>query len=118
MWHLAGLPGWGWLVTLVLIPLSVPLAADRARSLGHALVSGFLVTRRGSLVRRRAVLACDGVIGVNLRSTFFQRRVGLTTLAATTAAGRQSYRVQDVPSSDGVQLAADVLPGLLDEFRA
>ena len=32
----------------------------------------------------------DAVIGWNLRSTWFQRRAGLTTLVATTAGGRQS----------------------------
>ncbi len=116
IWRLVGLPNWGWLGGLILIPLSLPLAADRARSLGHARSGGYLVTRRGSLVRRRAVVGCDGVIGVNVRSTYFQRRAGLATLTATTAAGRQGYRVQDVPEPDGVQLANTLVPGLLDEF--
>ncbi len=116
IWRVVGLHNWGWLGALVLVPLSLPLAADRARSLGHARSGGYLVTRRGSLVRRRAVLACDGVIGVNLRSTYFQHRAGLATLTATTAAGRQGYRVQDVAEPDAVQLACGLVPGLLDEF--
>ena len=116
VWAAAGAHGWGWTGALVLVAVSVPLAADRARNLGHALTDGYLVTQNGSLVRRRAALACDGIIGVNLRSTFFQRRAGLATLTATTAAGRQGYRVQDVAAADAVRLAGDVVPGLLDEF--
>jgi putative membrane protein len=116
LWAVSGARGWGWTAAFVLVALSVPLAADRARSLGHALLDGYLVTRSGSLVRRRAVLASDGIIGVNLRSTFFQRRAGLATLTATTAAGRQGYRVQDAAAAATVGLAAAVLPGVLDEF--
>lgn len=116
IWWLVGVPGWTWLFVAVLVPLSVPLAADRARSLGHALVGDYLVTRRGSLVRRRAALARAGIIGINLRSSVFQRRAGLVTLTATTAAGRQGYRVQDVPAAQGVRLADTLLPGLLAEF--
>ncbi|HYU65212.1 MAG TPA: PH domain-containing protein, partial [Jatrophihabitantaceae bacterium] len=116
VWAAAGAHGWGWTGALVLVALSLPLAADRASNLGHALTDSYLVTQNGALVRRRAVLSRDGIIGVNLRSTFFQRRAGLATLTATTAAGRQGYRVQDVAAADAVDLAGDVLPGLLDEF--
>jgi putative membrane protein len=42
----------------------------------------------------------------------------LTTLTATTAAGRQGYQVQDVAEPDAVALADTLVPGLLDEFRA
>jgi putative membrane protein len=107
---------WTWLVVAVLVPLSVPLAADRAASLGHALVGNYLVTRGGSLVRRRAVLARAGVIGVNVRSSVFQRRAGLVTLTVTTAAGRQGYRVQDVATAQAVRIADALLPGLLSDF--
>jgi putative membrane protein len=115
-WWLAGLAVWTWLVVAVVVPLSVPLAADRAASLGHALIGDYLVTRRGSLVRRRAVLARAGVIGVNVRSSLFQRRAGLVTLTVTTAAGRQGYRVQDVAAAQAVRVADTLLPGLLSDF--
>jgi len=101
---------------LVLVPCGVALAYDRYRSLGHALVGRFLVARRGSLVRRRYMLDCDGIIGWNLTQSFFQRRLGLATLAATTAAGRQRYDVQDVPLAEAVRLADQALPGLLAPF--
>jgi putative membrane protein len=116
VWWLVGLAAWTWLVVLLVVPLSVLLAADRAASLGHALVGDYLVTRRGSLVRRRAVLARAGVIGVTVRSSVFQRRAGLVTLTATTAAGRQGYRVQDVPTAEAVRIADTLLPGLLRDF--
>ena len=67
-------------------------------------------------MRRRSVLACDGIIGWNLRRSFFQRRVGLATLTATTAAGTQRYAVPDVPDGEALRLADAALPGLLTPF--
>lgn len=90
------------------------LARDRARSLGHALTPCYLVSRSGSIVRSTSVVERSGVIGVTLRSSFFQRRAGLTTLVMATAAGQESYTVLDVPVRDGVQVAAQLLPGHLE----
>src|SRR5205823_4294188 len=79
-----------WLpaAALAAFPVALALAADRCRSLGHALTEGTLVTRWGSLDRRRCALTTDGIIGWHLRQSFFQRRAGLATLPATHAAGR------------------------------
>jgi putative membrane protein len=108
-----------WLATTAVLPvaLAVPLALDRYRSLGHAIVAGHLVTSFGSLVRRRCVIEVDGVIGWNVRATFFQRRLGLATLTATTAAGRQRYAISDVAGAEALRFA-DAVPGLLREFLA
>jgi putative membrane protein len=112
----AGAPLWLLLPAVASVPLAVLLAADRYRSLGHALAGSYLVTRAGSLSRRREVLECDGIIGWNVHQTFFQRRAGLVTLAATTAAGRQRYRVTDVPLPLALSLATRATPGLLADF--
>jgi putative membrane protein len=94
------------------------LAADRFRSLGHDVVAGRLVARRGSLVRRRCALSCDAVIGWAIEETWFQRRAGLATLRATTAAGAQRYDVQDIEAGAAVGIAEQMVPGLLAPFRA
>ena len=112
----ANWPVWPWRGAAVLVPIAVLIAADRARNLGHTLVNGFLVTRQGSLVRRRSALSGAGVVGWNIRQSFFQRRAGVATLTATTAAGKQSYQVLDVPLGDAVRLADQVIPGLLTPF--
>ncbi|WP_205825873.1 PH domain-containing protein [Microbispora catharanthi] len=116
LWWWAGLPSWTWLTAAALLPLTALLAADRYRSLGHALTSGYLVTRWGSLARRRVALECDGVIGWNIERSFFQRRARLATLTATTAAGKQGYQVRDVDLTEALRLAAAGTPGLLDPF--
>lgn len=118
LWWMLGLSGSDWLVAVVLVPLAVPLAADRARNLGHLVRDGFLVTQSGSLVRRRAAIETEAIIGWNVQESFFQRRSGLVTLVATTAAGRQSYRLLDLPLSEARSVAEDCLPGLLAEFSA
>ena len=98
---------WWWvLLALVALAVGAGLAHDRWRGLGHALVDGHLVARSGSLDRRREALHTPSVIGWNLRATFFQRRVGLTDLVATTAGGRQKVRVLDLDERRAVDLAA------------
>ena len=112
----AGASGWLAAPAVLLVPVAAVLAVDRYRSLGHALAGSALVTRQGSLDRRLDVLQCDGIIGWNVRESFFQRRAGLATLTATTAAGRQRYAVPDVPLADALSLGNHAVPGLLGEF--
>ena len=100
-----------------IVVAALAIAADRARSLGHALTDGYVVARSGSLDRRREVLEVDHVIGWTFRSSWFQRRTGLTTLVATTAGGRQSVTVLDVPEVRAVELASLALPELTSSFE-
>jgi putative membrane protein len=116
LWWYAGLPSWIPLLALVLPVLGVPLAEDRYRNLGHALTARHLVVREGSLVRRRTALVRDGIIGWNLRQSFFQRRAGVVTVEATTAAGRQRYAAEDVPAELAVRLVDAAVPDLLTPF--
>ncbi|MEV4564852.1 PH domain-containing protein [Nonomuraea sp. NPDC049419] len=102
--------------TLVVLAYGVWMAAAGAASLGHALSPRHLVTRRGAVVRRTVALDRRGVAGWTFTETFFQRRSGLVTVSATTAAGRGHYEVVDVGRSDGLDLAAATVPGLLDPF--
>lgn len=97
-------------ISLLAIPLAALLAHDRYRNLGHAVVDNRLITQAGSLVRRRSALAVPGVIGVTLRRSVFQRRSGLISLTATTAAGAQHYLVADLPDQQALDLAARLIP--------
>lgn len=110
---LTGAPGWLLGVGAAALLGSVALGVDRYRSLGHTIVDGYLVVRGGTLVRRRAAVSADALIGWNIRTTFFQRRSGLASLTATTAAGAQGYHVRDVDLARGLALAEQLTPGLL-----
>ncbi len=114
---LAGLSPWLLLATPIAVAAALALAADRARTLGHALSGEHLVARSGSLLRRRDILECEHVIGWNFRDSWFQRRVGLTTMDATTAGGRGRVTVLDLPVGDATALADAALPGLVAQFR-
>jgi putative membrane protein len=116
LWWWAQWSGWLALASLVLLAASAVLGLDRYRSLGHALHGGYLVTRYGSLDRRRAMIDTDGIIGWNLRETIFQRRLGLISVAATTAAGRQSYGLTDLEPDEAIRVARAATPGLLEPF--
>ena len=109
-WWSGPLPAWIMVMSLFALPLAALLARDRYRNLGHAVVDGVLVTRLGSLVRRRSVLDANGIVGVTFRRSWFQRRNDLTTLIATTAAGQQKYAVPDLTDAVALALAREVLP--------
>jgi putative membrane protein len=115
-WRTGVFPAWAWLASLVLLPLAVALAADRYRSLGHLLTRGWLITRTGTVVRRRCVLSTDGIIGWRIHQSWFQRRQGLVSLAATTAAGHQHYVAHDIPAADAVALARAATGPLMAPF--
>jgi putative membrane protein len=112
----AGGPAWLLAVALVLLPVAAVLAADRYRSLGHAVAEASLVVRSGSLVRRRCVVSAEGIIGWNVGRSLFQRRAGLATLTATTAAGQQHYDMQDVELGEALRVAEELVPGLTAPF--
>jgi putative membrane protein len=116
-WAAGPFPAWAGLGSLILLPLSAVLAADRYASLGHRLAGGWLVTRTGSLIRRRSVLSTEGIIGWRIHQSWFQRRQGLASLAATTAAGRQHYTAHDVPVATALDLATTATPDLISPFR-
>jgi putative membrane protein len=115
-WSTGG-PLWLLVLGLGALAAAAPLGLDRYRNLGHAVADGYLVTGHGSLVRHRAVLHRAAVIGWNLRSSWFQRRAGLVSLTATTAAGRQGYDVSDVDVREALALTDAVTPELLRQFR-
>ncbi|MFV2121605.1 PH domain-containing protein, partial [Streptomyces sp. Act-28] len=101
---------------LVLVPTAVVLALDAYRSLGHGVSGGYLVARSGTVRRSTVALQRDGVIGWTLRQSYAQRRAGLLTLTATTAAGAGAYDVRDADADEGLRFAAAAVPGLLEPF--
>ncbi|HEY4421948.1 MAG TPA: PH domain-containing protein [Pseudonocardia sp.] len=104
--------------SLLLLPLAALVALDRFRNLGHQLTARYLVSRQGCVLRRTVALQRSGVIGWTFRQSIFQRRSGLVTVEAITAAGAGGYQVLDVAAADGVALADASVPQLLTPFLA
>lgn len=109
-----GVPGWAWVVWGVLLVGSVGLAVDRVRALGHRVDAQWLVTRTGSVERRRDCVQTAGIIGWTVRQTFFQRRAGVATVVAATAAGTKRYVLIDVPAESAWTVAATASPWVAD----
>ncbi|MFF1958450.1 PH domain-containing protein [Streptomyces sp. NPDC058220] len=101
---------------VILLPAAVLLALDAYRSLGHGLSGSYLVARSGTLRRTTVALQRGGVIGWTVRQSYFQRRAGLLTLTATTAAGAGAYHVFDAAEEEGLSFAEAAVPGLLTPF--
>jgi len=107
-------PSWAWIVLAVVTLCSAVLAVDRARALGHRVDERWLVARAGSLERRRDCIAAAGIIGWTVRQTFLQRRAGVATLVAATAAGVKHYQVIDVPAELAWSIAGTASPWVAD----
>ncbi|MEU1280604.1 PH domain-containing protein [Streptomyces sp. NPDC005805] len=100
----------------VAVPVAVLLALDAYRALGHAVSGGYLLTRSGSVRRSTVALQRTGIIGWTIRQSVFQRRAGLLTLWATTAAGAGAYAVHDADRDEGLAFADAAVPDLLAPF--
>jgi putative membrane protein len=111
-------PVWLWPVWVVLTVCCALLAADRARVLGHRVDAEWLVARAGSLDRRRDCIAAAGIIGWTVRQSLLQRRAGVATLIAATAAGVKRYEVIDVPAELAWTIAAAASPWVSDNAWA
>lgn len=109
VWALAGAA----VLVVVLIVASLRHAYDAASNLGHALTPAVLASRRGSIRRSTVVLHREGIIGWQVRQSIFQRRLGLATLVAVTAAGRGRYPVVDGSVAQIQELADQEMVGLL-----
>ncbi len=107
---------WLWPGALVAIPIALALALDRYRNLGHALTDRYLVSRQGSMLRRTAAVQRDGIIGWRVAQSPFQRRAGVVTLEAVTAAGRGGYEIVDVAPARAADLMAATTPEAVDEL--
>lgn len=113
------LPSWlPVLVALVVGALGVLTAEAEYAHLGHALTDRHLVAGSGAWERRRTALEREGVIGWVIQQSLFQRRLGLATLVATTAAGAERVAVRDLSLDRAVALADATTPGLLAAFLA
>lgn len=109
---------WVWVAAFAVVALVGAALVGEAsyRHLGHALTDRHLVAGSGDLARIRTVLETDGIIGWVLAQTWWQRRIGLADLTATTAAGHERVLVKDVRLDVAVALADRATPGLLTPF--
>ncbi|WP_228004235.1 PH domain-containing protein [Amycolatopsis sp. YIM 10] len=105
-----------WIAAVLGLPIAVVLAVDAYKSLGHAISGDYLVARAGTVRRATVALQREGVIGWTVKQSIFQRRAGLITLTATTAAGSGGYAVLDAAESEGLAFADEAVPELLGPF--
>ncbi|MBV8862959.1 MAG: PH domain-containing protein [Mycobacterium sp.] len=111
-------PVWVWPAWVAVTAWCALLAADRALALGHRVDSHWLVMRSGSLERRRDCLATAGIIGWTVRQSPLQRRAGVATLVAATAAGTKRYPLIDVPENLIWGVAAQASPWVAESMWA
>ncbi|MDI6105727.1 PH domain-containing protein [Actinoplanes sp. NEAU-A12] len=106
----------GWISALALAPIAVLLAYDAYRTLGHRIRDRYLVISSGLFARRAVALERQAIMGWSVSRSFLQRRSGLITLGAITAAGEGMYKIRDVSQSHGLATAEEAMPGILTPF--
>ena len=111
-------PVWVWPAWIAGTAWCALLAVDRIDALGHRVHRGWLVMRSGSVERRRDCLATAGIISWTVRTTPFQRRAGVATLVAATAAGVKRYPLIDVPEDVAWSIAGESSPWVADSIWA
>lgn len=111
---------WWWPVALLVVALALalPLAELRYRRLGHALTERYLVSTSGGVSAVRTALETDGIIGWRIHRSFWDRRIGLAQLVATTAAGPEQVTIANVPFEEAVAVAVAATPAMLADFTA
>lgn len=112
------IPAWIPWAALGLWPIALGAAIIAYRALGHAIDGDYLVVRSGLFSRSTSALRRDAVSTIAVRQSVLQRRIGLCTVSAMTSAGWYAYEAPDVPIADGIPLADDAAPGLLDGILA
>ena len=105
-----------WLLTrpatplaLLLVPLAVLGGLAAYRGLGHARRGGFLYARQGVVIRVTTVVPVAKAQSGSVRSSFFQRRVGLATLHIDVAGGGPTPKVMDEAEATAEDLLQVVL---------
>ncbi len=108
-----------WLPAVVFVvwaSLALFLAEASYKHLGHGITDQHVMSGHGTLGVTREVLERSGVIGWVIRQSFFQRRRGLATLVATTAAGSESVEILDIPLPLAMALAREATPEAFESF--
>lgn len=102
-----------FVVTGAALALAALTSEASYRHLGHAATSDHLVVGSGELARIRTVLEHDGIIGWVVHQSWFQRRLALANLVATTAAGAEQVVARDIPLGAAIRVADTSTPGVL-----
>ncbi len=110
------LPAAALWVPAALWPCTLGAAAVAYRALGHTIAGPYLVVRSGLVTRSTTALRTSAVSTVVIRESRLQRRLGLRTVSAMTAAGDGGYDAPDIGRDESLAFAVRAAPGLLDPF--
>lgn len=109
-------PTWVLWAAVSTWPLTLAGGLASYLALGHALRGEYVVLRSGLMSRHTTALRRDSVSTVAVRQSLLQRRLGLATVTAMTAAGWSAYAASDMSSDEAVAFADAAAPGLLEPF--
>lgn len=101
---------WPWgALALLAVPAAAGLGVAAYRGLGHVLVDGFLVARSGSFNRQTVVVPVARSQSASVRSSVWQRRLGLASVVVDLAGPGTRPKVSD----EATLVAEGVLAGVM-----
>lgn len=109
-------PAWVVVVAFALWPAALLGALVAYRALGHAIAGEYVVVRSGLGSRVTSALRRDAVSTIAVRQSLLQKRLGLATVSAMSAAGVGAYEAPDLAAHEAVSFALEAASGLLEEF--
>lgn len=109
-------PTWTIWTVAALWPMLLLAAGIAYRALGHAVSGMYLVVRSGLVSRATTALQRSAVSTIAIRESILQRRLGLRTVSAMTAAGYGAYEAPDLDAAEALHFADQAAPGLLAPF--
>ncbi|MFD8121496.1 PH domain-containing protein [Streptomyces albidoflavus] len=109
---------WAWQVPLWSLPATWLLAVLAYRALGHTRAGPYLVVRCGVSRRQTTVLRGDALIGLTMRQSILQRRLGLVTVNLSTPVGERFYSAPDMGTGQFLVFSGEAAPELLSAFMA
>ncbi|NGN62644.1 PH domain-containing protein [Streptomyces sp. A7024] len=105
-----------WVYGLVATLAVLWLARDAYRSLGHTIAGPYLLARSGTFHRDTVALQRESIAAWTFTTSPLGRRAGVVTLTAAVAAGEEGYRIPDADAVEAPSFAAEVSPGIVEEF--
>lgn len=109
-------PTWVLWSVLILWLVALLAAVVAYRALGHDIAGEYLIVRSGLLSRSTSALRRDAVSTIAVRQSILQKRLGLSTVSAMTAAGWGAYEAPDLAADEAVGFASLAAPDLIYEF--
>jgi putative membrane protein len=101
---------WNYLWVLLFLPLILYAAILRYRYRGYAISDDKVIIKQGFWIQKTTVVQIKKIQTLNIKETFFQRRLGLASLYIDTASSSVigDAKIVDIEKNDAIELMEEL----------